>query len=121
MIEGIEVVFIHSQNPALADWYNETLGLNTSYDDGHWIEFQTPAASSRFALDIVGDQPSAVEEQPIIICLRVADIEAAVKSLVERDVTFYNPANPIFDVGPTRVASFQDPQGNWLQLAERKG
>ena len=120
MIEGIDVVFIHSDNPELADWYREKLELNTIYNDGHWIEFMIPKDSSRFAIDIVPDQPSLIEQQPIIISLRVNDIYTAVNTLINRGVAFYHSESPIFDVGPTLTASFQDPQGNWLQLSQRK-
>ncbi len=120
MIEGIDVVFIHSPDPGLSDWYRNILGLNTTYNDGHWIEFEIANDSSRFALDIIGSQPSVVEQQSIIISLRVKDIHAGVDTLVKRGVAFYHPEKPVFDVGPSFVASFQDPQGNWLQLSQRK-
>jgi len=40
------------------------------------------------------------------------------------DVVFIHTAHraltAIFDVGPSRVATFIDPDGNWMQLAQRK-
>lgn len=56
-----------------------------------------------------------------MISFRVADIQAAVQTLVEKGVRFY-PVNEniIFDVGPSFVATFQDPDGNWVQLSQPK-
>lgn len=120
MIEGIDVVFIHTSSPDLAAWYRETLGLTVTYDDGHWTEFKTTETSSRFALDFISDSPTPVEEQAVVISFKVMDINDVVNQLKQRGVSFYNPAQPIFDVGPSLIASFQDPEGNWLQLSQRK-
>ncbi|MHA1355887.1 MAG: hypothetical protein ACTSPK_13495 [Candidatus Heimdallarchaeota archaeon] len=37
----------------------------------------------------------------------------------EKGVEFYGK-NKIQDVGPTLVATFCDPEGNWMQLSQRK-
>ena len=124
MILGIDVSFIHVKDPEkMAKWYEEKLGLKMQHktSDLGWQEFAFPEkhTQTRFALDYGGPNPSEVESQPIIISFKVADIESAVKSLEEKGVEFYDK-NKISDVGPTLVATFSDPEGNWLQLSQRK-
>ncbi len=124
MILGIDVVFIHSKNPELmADWYQEKLGLeieNTT-SDLSWQEFALSEKRfpTRFALDYGGSNPSLVEQQPIIISFKVADIHKAVNELEKRGV-FFPGSQKVFDVGPTLVATFKDPEGNYLQISQRK-
>lgn len=120
-IRGVEVAFVHSGNgQQLAEWYEEVLGLPRRFGDDHWIEFAVGGAS-RFAIDVTGFPRSEVEAQPLMISFTVDDLEAAVRDLDGKGVAFYPDAErTIFDVGPTRVATFRDPDGNWLQLAERK-
>jgi hypothetical protein len=120
MITGIDVVFIHTPHPELGDWYAETLGLSKGYGDDHWQEYRL-SSGSRFALDFTAYPRSAVEKQAMMISFRVEDIHAAVRALSEKGVRFY-PANEstVFDVGPSLVATFQDPDGNWVQLSQPK-
>ena len=124
MIEGIDVVFIHVKNPEkMAKWYEEKLGLKISYktSDLSWqeIELDSNRRPTRFALDYAGSKPSKIEQQPIIISFRVSDISKVVEKLEEKNVEFVGE-NKIFDVGPSLVATFIDPEGNYLQLSQRK-
>ncbi len=124
MILGIDVSFIHVKDPEkMAKWYEEKLGLNILHKTPGlgWQEFEFPdePTATRFALDYGGPNPSEVESQPIIISFKIADIESAVKTLEEKGVEFYGK-NKINDVGPTLVATFSDPEGNWMQLSQRK-
>ena len=120
MITGISVTYIHTPNRALADWYRDMLGLSCVYDDGHWVEFSSEC-TTRFALDITGPDPSPVEKQSIVISFSVDDIHATVQNLHQKGVLFFpDHEHTIFDVGPSLVATFQDPEGNWLQLSEKK-
>ena len=50
MIEGIDVVYIHSPYPELAEWYAEVLGLHPGFSDDHWTEYQTRGVT-RFAVE----------------------------------------------------------------------
>jgi len=117
---GVEVAFLHSRDAdGLAAWYRDTLGLDLVHDDGHWFEFAT-SAGGRFAVDAGSDPPSEVEAQPVMISLRVTDVHAAVAELDAAGVTFYPSAdNAVFRAGPSLVATFRDPDGNWMQLAQR--
>ena len=120
MIKGIDVVFIHCPHKELGEWYIKTLGLDPGYGDDHWQEFVF-VEGSRFALDFTSFPKSVVEKQPIIISFRVDDIESSVDELFSRGVKFYpSKEETIFDVGPAFVATFQDPDGNWVQLSQPK-
>jgi predicted enzyme related to lactoylglutathione lyase len=120
MITGVDVTFIHSPDRSLADWFLEKLELTKSYDDGHWIEFESKDGS-RFAIDVVASQPSEVERQPIMISFRVADINKVVRKLAEKGIEFYpSVGDAIFDVGSALVATFKDAQGNWHQISQSK-
>jgi hypothetical protein len=120
MIKGIDVVFVHSPHRELGEWYAETLGLEKGYGDDHWQEYAMPQGS-RFAIDFTTFPRSAVEKQAIVISFQVDDVRQAVETLAERGVRFYpSREEAVFDVGPTLVATFQDPDGNWAQLSQRK-
>ena len=120
MILGIDVAFSHTPHPALADWYADVLGLPKGDGDDGWQSFQV-SEGSRFAIDYTAFPRSAVEKQAIILSFKVDDIRQAVETLTARGVTFYPSAETtIFDVGPTLVATFVDPDGNWMQLSQRK-
>ncbi|MHA1243143.1 MAG: VOC family protein [Candidatus Heimdallarchaeota archaeon] len=124
MILGIDVSFIHVKDPEMmAKWYEEKLGLKILHKtpDLGWQEFTFPEkpTPTRFALDYGGPNPLEVESQPIVISFKVSDIESAVNILEEKGVEFYGK-NKIQDVGPTLVATFCDPEGNWMQLSQRK-
>jgi predicted enzyme related to lactoylglutathione lyase len=120
MIKGIDVVFIHSPNSDLGNWYSQVFGLSKGYWDQHWQELQT-SIGSRFAIDITSSFPSDIEKQHVIISFLVDDIQQAVNKLVEKGVKFYpSREKTIFDAGSSLVATFQDPDGNWMQLSQKK-
>jgi len=120
LILGIDVVYLHTPHPELADWYTDVLGLSKGYGDGHWQEFSLQSGG-RFALDFTSFPRSVVEKQSVMISYRVTDIAEAVQVFTERGVKFFNSADGvIFDAGPSLVATFQDPDGNWLQLSQAK-
>jgi predicted enzyme related to lactoylglutathione lyase len=121
MIKGISVVYLHSPHgEALADWYSEALGVPVTATHPGWIELGMPSGS-RFAIDVTGYPRSVVEKQATIISFEVDDIRAAVDAMATMGVKFYpSREETIFDVGPSLVATFQDPDGNWAQLNQRK-
>ncbi|NHJ39377.1 MAG: hypothetical protein FK731_05035 [Asgard group archaeon] len=124
MILGIDVVFIHIKNPELmANWYEEKLGLKIGYSTPgkNWQEFNLNEKRpvTRFALDFIGSSNSRIEQQPIIISFRVENIYDAIKILESKGIEFYGKEK-IIDVGPTLIATFCDPEGNFLQISQRK-
>jgi catechol 2,3-dioxygenase-like lactoylglutathione lyase family enzyme len=120
MIKGIDVVFVHTPHKELGDWYAEVLGFEKGYGDDHWQEYRVEEGS-RFAIDFTSFPRSVVEKQAMMISFKVNDIRGAVAELASRGVRFYpSQEKAVFDVGPALVATFQDPDGNWMQLSQRK-
>jgi catechol 2,3-dioxygenase-like lactoylglutathione lyase family enzyme len=124
MITGIDVVFIHVRDPVkMAEWYRNTLGIDIGLQtpDLHWQEFQLKEnrPPTRLGLDHVGDQPSLVEQQSVMISFGVDDIHLFVENLEEKGLQFYGTPK-IIDAGPTLFATTKDPEGNWIQLSQRK-
>jgi len=59
-------------------------------------------------------------KQAILLSFKVDDIRREVEALAGRGVRFYPSAETvIFDVGPSLIATFIDPDGNWMQLSQR--
>ena len=119
LIKGIDVAYIHSSEGGLGQWYADTFDLQKGYWDAHWQELKTEQGS-RFAVDVTVFPRSPVEKQAVMLSFLVDDIYAAVQELSRRGVRFYpSPEQAVFDTGPSLVATFQDPDGNWMQLSQR--
>ncbi len=123
MILGIDVVFIHTRDPEkLRDWYKDILDLEIGFatPNLHWQEFSFPQEiASRFGLDFAGNNPSEVEKQKIMISFKVKDIYSIVEKLESKGIEFFGK-NKINDAGPSLFATFQDIEGNWIQMSQRK-
>lgn len=122
VIKGIGVAYVHTPNKKLADWYEKTLGLKKGYGDDSWQEFEMKNGS-RFALDFISYPSSTVQKQPIMISFEVDDIQLAVDELAKKGVRFYpdnDKSKTVFDVGPSLVATFEDPDGNFVQISQAK-
>lgn len=121
MIKRLGVAYIHSPfGEKLAEWYSQTLGLPIEARFPGWTEFGM-SAGSRFAIDHISFPSSVVQKQSIVLSFEVEDIQASVRTLVAKGVRFYpNVEKTVFDVGPALVATFEDPEGNWVQLHQRK-
>ena len=123
MIQGIDVVFLHVKNPEkMAKWYKDKLGLEISFktEDLSWQEFSLENnTKTRFALDYAGKESSEVERQSIIISFKVSDIYSMVDQLEKKGVEFWG-RNKIINVGLSLIATFKDPEDNFLQLSQRK-
>ena len=120
MIKGIDVVYVHTFNEQLADWYEKTLGIEKTAKYPGWQEFKMPNGS-RFGMDFISYPSSTVQRQPIVISFLVDDIKKTVNELAAKGVRFYpdnNIEKTIFDVGGTLVATFEDPEGNFVQLSQ---
>ncbi len=114
MIQGIDVIFLHTQDKSLQRWYADVLGLELGRQDGGWVEFNMQTRS-RFAVEQVSTTPSQVENQPIMISFRVDNIYQAVETLAARGVHFHpTPETTIFEVGT--VTGCHIPGPGW-QLA----
>ena len=121
MIKGLSVAYVHSPHgDRLADWYSKTLGLPVQASFPGWTEFKM-GSGSRFAVDQTSFPRSVVEKQPVMLSFLVDDLQAEVKALAAKGVRFYpSTEETIFDVGPSLVATFEDPDGTWVQLNQPK-
>ena len=106
---------------ALADWYCDVLGYTRDYrhdkpvwmlraPDGTLLEIMPQDATPR---------PDRTTWTPgwSHLALRVQDFEAAVRELDGKEIQWTSEA--VTAIGGGRVRSFQDPEGNMLQLVER--
>ena len=123
MIIGVDVVFIHVKDPVkMMKWYSEVLELESGFStpDLHWQEFTfLEKTSSRFALDCVGENPSEIEQQKIMISFKVKDLKVFVEKLESKGVKFRG-TQKIIAAGPTLFATIQDIEGNWIQFSQWK-
>ena len=122
IVGGVNLVYIHSPNgEQLVKWYKETLGFSIQSEFPGWTEF-SPNGGPRLAVDHTSFPRSVVEKQPFMMSFLVEDIHKAVDQLAAAGVSFYpSKEKAVFDVGPTLVATFADPDGNFLQVHQRKG
>ncbi len=99
---------------ASARWYEDTLGFELLYhaDDAGWSELQTKTAGVTLGL---GEQtePSPGNTVPVF---GVTDIALARAALEGADVQFDGPTDTI--EGMVSTATFYDPDGNALMLAQ---
>ncbi len=71
--KSLALAYIHSPNKQLADWYEETLGLQKGYGDNHWQEFLMKNGS-RFGLDFISYPSSTVQKQSIMLSFECSDL-----------------------------------------------
>jgi glyoxylase I family protein len=106
---------------ALADWYCDVLGYKKFHRDDKpvWM-LQAPDGS---LIEIMPeddtDRPDRTTWTPgwSHLALRVSDFEAAEKALDQHQVKWQGEA--VAAIGGGRVRSFEDPEGNMLQIVER--
>lgn len=111
---GIGGFFFRSQNPAaLAQWYEQHLGVNpipTSGEDSEWRQQEGPTAFAPFPADskYFGDA-----EKCWMLNFRVRDIDAMVAQLqaVGIEVVLVPDTEPF-----GRFARLKDPEGNPIEL-----
>lgn len=120
-VKGVGVVYIHSAfGSDLTKWYSSTMDLPIKAEFPGWTEFEMEDGT-RFGIDHIAFPSSVVQRQAVLISFEVEDIKAAVEEMAGRGARFYpSKEKTIFDVGPTLVATFEDPEGNWMQLNQRK-
>jgi predicted enzyme related to lactoylglutathione lyase len=121
IVGGVNLVYVHSPHgEQLAKWYQKTLGFGVQSEFPGWTEF-APNGGPRLAVNQTAFPRSVVEKQPIMMSFLVEDIQKAVEQLAAHGVEFYpSKEKAVFDVGPSLVATFADPDGNFLQIHQRK-
>lgn len=125
MIKGIEHIAIAAHDPAkLAQWYCDTLDFTilVAAADGRTYFVTLPGGG---IVEIISIAPPA-QGEPVThgtglhhLALAVADFAEAAAALQSRGVQFIGPAYRSPD-GGTQFDFFTDPEGNRLQLVQRK-
>ena len=113
MAMGIANVWMPVEDTDRAvEFYENTLGLSQVKRDGDWAEYE--ADGLRIGLN--GREPggAGVEGGPVLTFQPSEGIEAAIKDLKSKGVE----AGSISDHDWGRVATFEDSEGNELQLYE---
>jgi glyoxylase I family protein len=119
---GVDHPAVASRNvDQLADWYCDVLGYEKFFRDDKpvWM-LQAPDGS------LIEIMPEDQTERPrrttwtpgwSHLALRVDDFEAAEQALTDKKVKWQGEA--VEAIGGGRVRSFEDPEGNMLQIVER--
>jgi len=93
-------------------WYR-TLGLAPGPRHGAWQVMEVDG-ETRFALH-EGDRPNGPSSG--VVAFRVEDLESEIERLAGHEI---EPTADITDTGPSRFVTYQDPDGNEIQLLERR-
>lgn len=112
-VESVDTVFVKvtDLDQAVA-WYRDVLGVEPGPRFGDWQTMDV-GGDTTFALHRFDDVPSGVSA---VVALRVADLDAAIDLAVARGV---QPVEPeVTDTGYKRFATFEDPDGNHIQLIQ---
>jgi predicted enzyme related to lactoylglutathione lyase len=94
-------------------FYAETLGLQKIFEMEGWAEFSHAPSGPAIGLSAM---PEAQGAGGATVVFRVADIYRAREEMSARGVKFEGEVNEI--PGVVRIATFYDPSGNRLQLAQ---
>jgi predicted enzyme related to lactoylglutathione lyase len=94
-------------------FYGQVLGLKKTFEAQEWAEFA--GAEGQESIGIAAN-PRAGKEPGATVVLDVNDIEREQKRLESAGVKFEGKTEEI--PGIVRLATFRDPHGNRLQLAQ---
>jgi predicted enzyme related to lactoylglutathione lyase len=97
-------------------WHQDVLGLELEYTlhDWGWAELYSPVTGARIG---IGQAEHVHPEGGATVTFGVADIDAARAWLEAHDTRFDGETRDI--EGMVRLATFYDPDGNTLMLAQR--
>jgi predicted enzyme related to lactoylglutathione lyase len=94
-------------------FYGQVLGLKKTFEMQQWAEFA--GAEGEESIGIAAN-PHAGKEPGATVVLDVSDIERERRRLESAGVKFEGKTEEI--AGIVRIATFRDPYGNRLQLAQ---
>jgi predicted enzyme related to lactoylglutathione lyase len=94
-------------------FYGDVLGLKKTFEMQTWAEFAGAEGEASIGL---AANPHAGKEPGATVVLRVDDIQAERKRLETKGVKFEGKTEEI--PGVVKLATFRDPSGNRLQLAQ---
>jgi predicted enzyme related to lactoylglutathione lyase len=95
---------------AASKFYGETLGMNKVFEMPGWAEFGESMDGPCIGLSELEQGTGAT------VVLRVEDLDATRASMEQQGVQFAGPTQE--HTGVVRLATFFDPAGNRLQLAQ---
>lgn len=112
--ETINIAFSVRDRHASADWYGSMLGFETLYhaDEAGWSELQTNTAGVTIGLG-EHHKPQPGNCVPVF---GIADLDSARAKLEKANVKFDGETDVV--EGMVKTATFYDPDGNALMLAE---
>jgi len=112
--ETITIALSVKDRHASAKWYEDMLGFQTAYhaDEAGWSELQTKTAGVTIGL---GEQTQPTPGNCVPV-FGVADLETARQKLEQAKVKFDGETDVV--EGMVKTATFYDPDGNALMLAE---
>ncbi|MEP2716038.1 VOC family protein [Pseudophaeobacter sp.] len=112
--ETITIAISVTDRHSSASWYKEMLGFETLYhaDEAGWSEVQTNTKGVTIGL---GEQASASPGNCVPV-FGIADLDEARGKLEKAEVAF-DGATEVIE-GMVKTATFFDPDGNALMLAE---
>lgn len=96
-------------------FYGDVLGMEKAFEMPGWAEFAPVKDGPGIGLGLRDSAPSRTGGATIV--LRVADVQAAKAALSEKGVEFEGAIEEY--PGVVRLATFRDPFGNRLQLAQQ--
>lgn len=106
---------------ALADWYCDVLGYEKVFRNDQPVWMLRAPDDTLLEVMPVDDtpRPRRTTQTPgwSHLALRVSDFEAALRALEEKGVAW--TSETLEAVGGGRLRSFEDPEGNMLQVLER--
>lgn len=106
---------------ALANWYCDVLGYEKVFRDEQPVWILRAPDGTLLEVMPVDDtpRPERTTQTPgwSHVALRVSDFDAAVRALDEKEVNW--TSKTIGAIGGGRLRSFEDPEGNMLQVLER--
>lgn len=110
----ITIAFSVKDRHATAAWYETMLGFATLYhaDDAGWSELQTNTDGVTIGLG-EHTRPAPGNTVPVF---GIADLDTARQTLEQAGVTFDGATDVV--EGMVKTATFYDPDGNALMLAE---
>ncbi|TFG12117.1 VOC family protein [Candidatus Thorarchaeota archaeon] len=120
MIKGIDVVFFYSRDLGqLIKWYQEMFDMDFSRDsqESDWAEFafSEDSVSTRLAFHAWHENV----QQKFMISFLVDDIHTLVKRLQEKGAELLGTPL-ITEIEDSFFATIRDPEGNIIQVSERK-
>ncbi len=116
MINKIYSVWIYVKNlEESKEFYEKALGLKVKVQDKKWIEFDLGGTS--FSIFERSKDKGPMKPAKTRIMFETEDIERTKDSLLRKNVKLIGD---IKDKNYGKLLTFEDPNGHWLEIFERK-